>query len=422
MTKISILIPILVCCWFSVQSQSFDYSITFSASGETSLVETVTVQNMTQCTEETLSGSSTLHLVYSSSIGEIDQNNGFFVYPNPTTDQCIISFPVFESGLVQVKLSEISGKVLYNDEFQMQAGNNKMIVTGLGFGILLLQIKTTQTTFTKKIIGSADENVAPSVNVEFLENSGIIKSSQTKEIVDMDYNPGDILLFKGVSGNYSNFITLVATESTLVTFHFNDATDGDNNHYATVVIGEQTWMAENLRTTTFIDGSPIPKMEDPTEWAQASGPAFCWQENDSLTYAESFGALYNWFTVSNSGKDAMSICPLGWHVSTEDDWVTLGEFLGGNPIAGGKLKTFCGEFWSEPNEGATNISGASIKGTGLRTISGVFGDTMYQSYFWTPKQYLPENARFINVSYITSELNFYDNVLTYGFSVRCVKD
>ena len=94
-------------------------------------------------------------------------------------------------------------------------------------------------------------------------------------------------------------------------------------------IGTQTWMAENLRSTTLNDGTDIPFVPDVTAWAALTTPGYCWFQSDSLGY----GALYNWYTV-NTGK----LCPEGWHVPADEEWTILTDFLGGKSVAGGKLK------------------------------------------------------------------------------------
>ena len=91
--------------------------------------------------------------------------------------------------------------------------------------------------------------------------------------------------------------------------------------YRTVQIGDQTWMAENLRTTLFNDGTPIPLIKDEKEWEQATTPAYCWYDNDKKKHGDTYGPLYNWYTV-NTGK----LCPVGWHVPSDDDWTALTHF------------------------------------------------------------------------------------------------
>lgn len=120
-------------------------------------------------------------------------------------------------------------------------------------------------------------------------------------------------------------------------------TDQEGNVYKTITIGTQTWMAENLRTTTYNDGTVIPNVTDNDEWADLSTPAYCWYDNDSATYAQTYGALYNWYTVATD-----SLCPTGWHVPTDAEWTILTDTLGGLTIAGGLLKETGTTHWTAP--------------------------------------------------------------------------
>lgn len=95
-------------------------------------------------------------------------------------------------------------------------------------------------------------------------------------------------------------------------------TDVDGNVYHTVTIGKQTWMIENLKVTRFNDSSAIPHVPDSAAWDNLGTPAYCWYDNDSARYHETYGILYNWHTV-NTGK----LAPAGWHVPTLDEWLTL---------------------------------------------------------------------------------------------------
>jgi len=94
--------------------------------------------------------------------------------------------------------------------------------------------------------------------------------------------------------------------------------DVDGNEYRTVIIGSQTWMIENLRTTRYADSTAIPMVSDSASWRNLLTPGYCWYNNDSTTNKNEFGALYNWYTV-DTGK----LPPRGWHVPTEEDWTTL---------------------------------------------------------------------------------------------------
>src|SRR4030043_1071771 len=99
--------------------------------------------------------------------------------------------------------------------------------------------------------------------------------------------------------------------------------DADGNTYATVTIGSQIWMKENLKTTRLNSGTSIPLVTDNTGWANSITPVYCWYNNNESTYKNIYGALYNWYTVTTG-----NLCPLGWHVPTDGDWKILEMHLG----------------------------------------------------------------------------------------------
>ena len=127
--------------------------------------------------------------------------------------------------------------------------------------------------------------------------------------------------------------------------------DIEGNIYTTVQIGNQVWMAENLKTRTLSDGSPIPMVENYDEWASLTLPAYSWYNNDSVN-AEDFGTLYNWYAVE-TGK----LCPEGWHVPTDEDWIALESGLGGASHRRGCPERSGLEHWKTPNTQASNESG-----------------------------------------------------------------
>ena len=110
--------------------------------------------------------------------------------------------------------------------------------------------------------------------------------------------------------------------------------DADGYVYHTVTIGAQVWMVENLKTTKYNDGTAIPLVTDSTAWAILTIPGYCWYNNDAVTYKATYGALYNWYAV-NTGK----LAPKGWHVPADAEWTKLITFLGGEDVAGGKMKS-----------------------------------------------------------------------------------
>ncbi len=193
--------------------------------------------------------------------------------------------------------------------------------------------------------------------------------------------------------------------------------DADGNSYLTVTIGTQTWFAENLKTTKFNDGTPIPIVPDPMAWASLTTPGYCWYLNDAASYRETYGALYNWFTVS-SGK----LCPLGWHVPSNGEWTTLANYLGGESIAGGKMKEAGTIHWQSPNVGATNESGFSALPGGYRVGIGSFGNIENYCYLWSSEESTASFARIWWLDYRFNNLIPASDNKYFGFSVRCLKD
>ena len=196
-----------------------------------------------------------------------------------------------------------------------------------------------------------------------------------------------------------------------------DVTDTDGNVYQTVTIGTQVWMAENLKTTKYNDGSPIPLVTDSAAWVTLPTPGYCWYNNDAATYKSTYGALYNWYAV-NTGK----LAPTGWHVPTDAEWRTLTTFFGGESVAGGKLKEAGATHWNSPNTGATNSSGFSGLPGGSRYFNGTFISVGNFEYWWSSSAFDATSAWFRGVYYDNATVNRYYNDCTYGFSVRCVKD
>jgi uncharacterized protein (TIGR02145 family) len=196
--------------------------------------------------------------------------------------------------------------------------------------------------------------------------------------------------------------------------------DIDGNIYHTVVIGNQTWMVENLKTTHYNDSTAIPLVTEDKEWADLITPAYCWYNNDA-TYIEKYGALYNWFAVE-TGK----LAPVGWHVPSDAEWTTLTTYLGGEEEAGGKLKEAGTVNWKTPNTGATNSTGFSALPGGWRSWEEVgkfssLGGTI--GLWWSSTEATLLNAWLKGLLYNDSNLSRAGEFFKMdGISVRCVMD
>ena len=201
-----------------------------------------------------------------------------------------------------------------------------------------------------------------------------------------------------------------------------ECVDADGNVYETVKIGDQEWMAENLKTTTYNDGTDLPNVTDSDDWGELETGAYAWYDND-VSNKDVYGALYNWYAVETG-----NLCPDGWRVPTDDDWTELTDYLGGAEVAGGKLKATgtieAGTgLWHEPNTGATNETGFAALPGGARHFEGHFIAMGSAGVWWTSTAHsVTGTAWRFDMSYDSAVLKEEFAYKTYGFAVRCIKN
>ena len=194
-------------------------------------------------------------------------------------------------------------------------------------------------------------------------------------------------------------------------------TSSDAAFLPTIVIGTQQWMRENLDVLTYRNGDIIPQVTDPTAWAALTTGAWCYYNNDVANGAI-YGKLYNWYAVN----DPRGLAPTGWHVPTDDEWTTLSTTLGGDAVAGGKMKVAGTTRWTTPNTGATNESGFAGLPGGYRSFNGTFNDVGSIGYWWSSTESNTSNAWYRGLYCNFGDINrsFYNK--KKGFSVRCLRD
>lgn len=188
--------------------------------------------------------------------------------------------------------------------------------------------------------------------------------------------------------------------------------------YSSIVLGNgQEWMAENLRTTTYANGDPIPNVTDINQWIILTTGAWSHYNHDSQ-YENPYGKLYNWYTVA----DPRNVCPTGWHVPTDAEYTLLFNYLGGEPVAGGKMKSTGTQYWQNPNTAATNESGFSGLPGGDRVHNGGFADISSSGYWWSSSSNDPNSARSFYLVNINMNVTLQITDKRDGFSVRCLRD
>jgi uncharacterized protein (TIGR02145 family) len=194
----------------------------------------------------------------------------------------------------------------------------------------------------------------------------------------------------------------------------------NNRTYKTVRIGSQVWMAENLDVATFRNGDIIPEARTVEEWLDAElkrAPVWCYYMNDLHNTAK-YGKLYNGYAAI----DPRGIAPEGWHVPSDAEWSVLSTFLGGDSVAGGKMKSMTD--WYSPNVHASNSSGFNAKGFGHRDKSGLFVAYGIETQFWSSTRSDGTGDNFFGrwLNTLNNELGGGGRDGRRGLYIRCVKN
>jgi uncharacterized protein (TIGR02145 family) len=232
---------------------------------------------------------------------------------------------------------------------------------------------------------------------------------------------GNALFILNIAGQVC-FVSLTV-ESELKTFGIPGPpiNDVDGNLYKTVYIGNQQWMAENLKVTKYTDGKKIPNITDGSLWSNLKSGAWSYFKYDS-THNVKYGKLYNWYSVSPTMNGNKNICPDGWHVPSDNDWTKLADYLGGANIAGNKMKETGMSSWKIQNNDATNISLFTALPGGYNSGEIYSEGPGYGGAWWTSTENSSENAWKRGLNYSRGDLSRESSNKSDGLSVRCLKD
>lgn len=198
--------------------------------------------------------------------------------------------------------------------------------------------------------------------------------------------------------------------------------DVDGNTYKTVVIGNQIWIAENLKVTKYNDGTVIPNITDSAKWTKLNTGAFSYFNND-LTNNTKYGKLYNWYAVNPTSNGGKNVCPVDWHVPKINEWNTLISYLGGEKVAGGKMKEVGTINWNKPNTDASNSTLFSALPGGFRDDLGNYGEIGEIGGWWSSTEV--NNSTLVLGLVLESQnvnIEIVDINKVFGLSIRCIKD
>ncbi|MCX6303892.1 MAG: T9SS type A sorting domain-containing protein [Bacteroidetes bacterium] len=432
MKNATIIISFFILSMLETQAQG--YLISFAATGDTTIVDTIKVDNLNSGAAVILRGGDILHLKTALGIGYHGNGNGDLqLYPNPMKEQSIMTFLLPEKGNTVIRIIDLSGKIIHQISRLLAPGEHSFYVSGIGQGSYFVEISGNGFAYSTKFISQNSKQNEPEIG-EFSAIKSIPDNmlKNVSETIEMTYNDGDLLVYKAISGKYTTLYPDVPASSKTVTFNFAACTDGDHNNYAIVSIGTQTWMAENLNVGVRVDG-----VQDQTN--NATIEKYCHSNN--VNNCAIYGGLYQWGEVVqylNGASNATSwnpapagfvtgICPSGWHLPTDIEWTSLTNYLGGLNVSGAKMKT-TGTFqsgtglWHEPNTTATNESGFSALPSAYIYPASVFYLLGDNCFWWSSTEDGTSLARDRGIHYYYTDTFSGYTYKHDGLSVRCLRN
>ena len=401
---------------------ALDFTISFTGSGASSIVGDVLVQNLSKGTSVTVPAGNVLNLNDSPTlvIQQSATRDGIFVYQDAKDGTSRVSFYSKQAGLTQLNAYGIDGRKLIGINQHLPVGEITFQLS-LSKGAYIIQVVGNGYAYSAKLISPSSSQTLPAIEYagsQFVSSSALQKSkSAVNGITSMLYFVGDQLLYTAVSGNYSSIVTDKPTQDKTTNFNFVACKDADQNNYKTVSIGAQTWMVENLKTTKYRNGESIVNVSVGTSWSALSTGAWCNYNNDAA-YDTKYGKLYNWYAIN----DNRNIAPIGWHVPYDAEWTTLSNYLGGTTITGSKLMETGTVNWAATNTKATNETGFTALGGGIRYTDGTFTGLNNWGNWWSSTS--DNLSSSINRTVYSGDNQFWVGSANklFGVSIRCLKD
>jgi len=371
---------------------------TFSAQNSSQYIQldSITIENISQGGDTILFYPDTI-LVLDYIIGidnsKIIETNEFYLsqnYPNPIIEKTSFNIWMPQKGKLSIVVYDLAGRELLNYNSYLNQGKHSFLfVSGQeNFYLLIANVNGIQKTI-KMINLPGYSSIEGYCSLEYTDKKNYVPRYKTTDLLnDFVFNPGDLLLYTAYADSGERKISDKPLADRSYTFQYSGipcheepfVTDSDGNVYNTVIIGNQCWMKENLKTTTYNDGTPIPNVED-SSWVNITHGVYCWYDNN-FYWSYPYGALYNWYTV----EDTTRICPEGWHVPTLNEFQVLKAQSSGLYSHGISLKScrqvnyfngLCNTSehprWEEHNEnhGVDEFGFSGLPG-GIRFIDGAF--------------------------------------------------
>jgi uncharacterized protein (TIGR02145 family) len=445
--------------------------LTFSAeyNNQHIMLDSIYIKNLSQGSDTVLYYPDTVLIISNVGMHEFEiPNNNLSVsqnYPNPFANQTSVNVFLPEDELISVSVFDIMGRKLANYENNICAGNHIFTFYPCATSFYFLSVATKHEKKTIKMLGY-DNKTSEQCKLVYggMNDSKIAMKTEKSYFL---FSDGDLLSYIGyatITGNKgSGFIEDNPNSNEYYMFDIGEdgipcpempfISDIDGNIYQTVRIGSQCWMKENLKTTRYSDGTAINYPgSSSSAWTLDTIGAYCWINNDTI-YKHMYGALYNWYAVSNSS----GLCPPGWHVPTDEEWCKLENYIeryadpdcnlagvinkrGENTArilksclttAGTGISAEC-ETDLHPRWTYYNDSTFGYDTYGFSALPGGWrwGNNYYnvggRGFWWTSSEFIEDDTNYggiLRISYSNnSSINRNIMPFYFGYSVRCVKD
>lgn len=400
-----------------------DYTLSFTVSGESNDYDSIEIKNINQGNTLVIYPNNSLNLNDTVKTEELEVrvkpivlDDDIAVFPNPLHEESILSINNSVGGETHFLLYRMDGRKILHETLDLMPGINTFSVSIPG-GLFIL--KAFNSGFNKSInIISYNQN--HDLQFRFIAHYESTQDPPSETIPkQMLYSEGDRLVFTAKSGNHTLIRSDIINKSTNMHFNFVECKDADGNHYPVVQIGNQLWMAQNLRTTHFNNGDKINTTSPPSLSISAEAmPVYQWAYNGDESLVPDYGRLYTRYAVN----DSRILAPPGFRVGSIADWDILTEYVGGFQTAGSLLKN---NNWIASS--ANDAYGFNAEPGGVRTsiiTNSPFGAIGHLAFWWYGDD-VPENG---NTTAFKIE-NFSDNVARNqpryafdGLSVRCMTD
>jgi len=340
---------------------AFNYVVGFAGKGASTEVSSVLVQNITKGTSVTVPSGHVLHLTdgLTTVEGMVEENEGGLTVFSDRSGRADLEFQVPAPGMTSIGLFSPDGRKLSSLSAALEAGRFRFNLT-LPEGVCIVRVQGNGFTYATKLVSRGSAG-----NAARIVSEGGVKDSaparvQSVSAVSMDYSPGDRIIFRATSGTMITLVSEVITADKTIEFNFVPCTDANGNHYATITIGDQVWMAENLKATKYADGTDITLRASQAEFLadpDRRTTPICRYFNDDPATKDIAGLAYKYQTIHH--KD---LCPEGWHIPDHFEWRTLRDAISLQTLERYNSIRRTGPYWS--NSGATNASGFSAVGAG----------------------------------------------------------